>query len=161
MSCSTEESATIDSPESNLKSTTFDEFCYETSLIAGKHYEAGSVQLVYDNGEVQVQYVMNPDWVVEETHLYAGDCEDMPINGGGNPKVGKFPISGNHGNDTQIVTYGLDTSDFPECICIAAHAVVKNTVTNQRETAWAEGTSFPGRNWAMYFNYCWDACDGD
>ncbi|MDC7993655.1 hypothetical protein [Altibacter sp. HG106] len=160
-SCSTEESAPIDTQEANFTRTAFDEFCYETPLIAGKHTEVGRVQVVYTNGEVQVQYVTDGDWILEETHLFAGACDDMPVNGGGNPKIGKFPLHGNHSGSTQTVAYGLDTSDFPECICVAAHAVVRNAASNQRETAWGDGITFPGRSWAMYFNFCWDACDGD
>lgn len=133
------------------------------SLIAGQHHMAGSVIVRNDADSLYITYEMANTWELRKTHLYTGDCNAMPTNKGGNPQNGQFPYKSNHPNGTVTYTYSIPLGSLPSCFCIAAHAeVVKKNGNNnivQSETAWGEGSSFPGNNWAMYFDYCKQACD--
>ena len=151
----TEESIETDNEVLNLRTSVVD--CLEVDLIAGQNEVAGTVSLAKVGNSVHVTYSTTNDWKITETHLFVGDCGDMPVNNGGNPKVGKFPFKGSH-NSVDEYTYIVSLAGLPECLCVAAHAVVENDVTNANETAWGEGTDFPGNSWAMYFDFCQDDC---
>ena len=59
----------------------------------------------------------------------------------------------------QNYTYVIPLGDWEPGtnLSIAAHAEVlllnETGYVVQEETAWDEGDGFPGKNWAMYFNY--------
>ncbi|MCH2489818.1 MAG: hypothetical protein MK211_06675 [Flavobacteriales bacterium] len=127
---------------------------YQTDLMAGQHTLAGIVNISEDNGSTTVSYITEGDWEIEEIHLFVGPLEDLPTNGGGNPKIGRFPYK---------ATYPAGTTDAPitvpgiapgDCVYVAAHAVVVNTVTGDEETAWGAGESIGGNSWAMMFEVC-------
>ena len=135
--------------------------CLEVVLFAGQFYEAGNVELDVENGFLTVTYETQGDWEIDATHLYVGACDAIPMNKKGNPKIGHFPYSGTHQNGTTKVVYSIDLNDLPDCVCIAAHAEVSIDgpgLPYQSETAWGNGISFPGNNWAMFFEYCLDQC---
>ncbi len=126
-----------------------------TDLIAGQNADAGYVTVTEVDGNIDVTYQTEGDWVIIETHLYVGPQEDMPANNPGNPRIGQFPYSGTHDPDTTTVTYN-DLLNITEgtCVWVAAHAVVLNTATGEEETAWANGEDIDGNSWAMYFEVC-------
>jgi len=127
----------------------------QTDLIAGQNINVGLMDVTVTDGNVTVVYSTDGDWVIEETHLYIGDLADMPATGNGNPKIGHFPYKGVHNNNTTFVSYTGPALNEGECVYIAAHAVVTNTVTGQSETAWGDSEPLPGNNWAMAFEYCY------
>lgn len=131
--------------------------CAETDLIAGQHYVAGQIYVTADESTVYITYSTEDGWTLSETHLFAGNCDEIPQNGGGNPKIGRFPYKATHSSGTNEVTYALDIDLLDDCFCVAAHAVVHNS-SGGSETAWGEGESFPGRSWAMYSGFCIDGC---
>ena len=121
-------------------------------LIAGQNMTIGTVSVTLDGDTVTVTYtITDSDWTLELTHLWIGACNDLPTNNPGNPIIGQFPYSQSHPGETTVI-YEIPVSDLPPAgveICVAAHAEVIGTTA---ETAWADGTSFPGNSWAMYFN---------
>ncbi len=124
-------------------------------LMAGQNTDSGSVTVSDVDGLIDVTYQTEGNWTITETHLYIGSQEDMPANNPGNPRIGQFPYSGEHETGTTFVSYNdLNTIPVGECVWVAAHAVVLNTVTGQEETAWAFGEDIPGNSWAMYFEVC-------
>lgn len=124
-------------------------------LIAGQNMDAGSVTASEIDGNLDVTYQTEGDWIIVETHLYVGSQEGMPANNPGNPRIGQFPYATEHDPGTTSFTYS-DLGEIPigECVWVAAHAVVYNTVTGDEETAWANGEDIPGNSWAMYFEVC-------
>ncbi|MCZ6595304.1 MAG: hypothetical protein O6943_10395 [Bacteroidetes bacterium] len=124
-------------------------FCHLANLIAGQNMTIGTVSVNYDGSTITVVYETDGNWTLELTHLWIGDCTDLPVNNPGNPLIGQFPYSESHPGATTF-TYEIDAStlDGIEFICVAAHAEVIGATS---ETAWAAGTTFPGNNWAMYF----------
>ncbi len=126
--------------------TTFD-------LMAGQHFLAGQVIIRNDADSVYVGFVTD-GWELTQTHLYIGDCDGIPVNGSRNPVPGRFPESSSFTRGVSEVWYSFPLSSVPVCGCIAAHAVVTNTITGQTETAWGGGTRFTNRSWAMYGSYC-------
>lgn len=146
-----------------------DDPCYEESytIYAGQHIDVGTLTVSNDEENIFVTYDLSgTDWKLSETHLFVGNVDDLPLNGGGNPKIGHFPYSESH-NGEQIYTYTLPREDFEECFAVAAHAVVVKDGGKGKgggsETAWANGgTEFPGHRWGWYLEeYCPGDCEPD
>ncbi len=128
-----------------------------TNLIAGQNTDSGNVVITEIDGNLDVTYETEGDWVILETHLYVGSQEDMPATRPGNPKIGRFPYKTDHGDGVTTFTYSdLYELAINECTWVVAHAVVYNTVTHQEETAWANGEQVNGNNWAMWFEVCYE-----
>ena len=137
------------------------EHCFEVDLLAGQFHDAGNITVDIENGFLIVSYDAQGDWEIDATHLYVGDCEAIPVNKKGNPKIGHFPYSGSHPDGTTLVVYSIDLNDLSDCLCIAAHAEVSIDIPGtpyQGETAWGNGSSFGGGSWAMYFDFCLAQC---
>jgi hypothetical protein len=135
--------------------------CYTpVGLIAGQHHDAGIVSYQITNGELVVIYTATGGWEIGATHLYVGDCNAIPTNRRGNPKVGHFPYKSTEAPGTTEVVWTIPISEFPECGCIAAHAELSLDTGNgnQNETGWAAGEQLPGNSWAMFFDYCVSDC---
>tara|TARA_R110000787_G_scaffold284341_1_gene397921 strand:- start:3553 stop:4128 length:576 start_codon:yes stop_codon:yes gene_type:complete len=138
---------------------------YQTDLIAGQNTDSGNIIVSVIDGNLNVTYETEGDWVILEVHLFVGDPDDLPVNNGGNPKIGQFPYSESYSPGETSVTFN-NIIEIPsgESVWIAAHAVVLNTVTGQEETAWAAGVPINsggngnggngngnGGSWAMWF----------
>lgn len=127
-------------------------------FYAGQHIDIGTITVQNDEDNLYVTYSLTGDWTLDETHLYVGPCDEIPLNGGGNPIIGHFPYSASH-NGIQEYTYTIPLSTFDEnCFCVVAHAAVSNGT--QTETAFGYGTEFPGNRWGWYFEYCIEPCEG-
>ncbi|MEZ4874924.1 MAG: hypothetical protein R2793_05625 [Flavobacteriaceae bacterium] len=131
-----------------------DQNLYEDDLLAGQTIDAGTLTVDLVDGEVVVTYTTDSDWVIVVTHLYVGDLADLPTNGAGNPQIGHFPYGETLPAGTTEATYTTITLEEGECVYVAAHAEVVNTVTGQTETAWAAGVPIGGNSWAMMFEIC-------
>lgn len=136
--------------------------CSTIKLMAGQHYEAGMVQITADIDNIYVTYKTGDDWRIDTTHLYVGDCDLIPITRSGNPKIGHFPDSAEHPSGTIEVSYTISKADLDDSFCMVAHANLSklDAAGNiiQAETAWAEGFSFGGSNWAMYQEVAMSGC---
>ncbi|NND63331.1 MAG: hypothetical protein HKN48_09070 [Flavobacteriaceae bacterium] len=128
---------------------------YEDTFIAAQNINVGTALVELIDGVVVVTYETEGDWVIEETHLFVGPLSELPTNGAGNPKIGQFPLSETHTGGTTLVVY-TTTTPLPlgECVYVAAHAVVTNTVTGESETAWFNGDPIGGNSWAMMSEVC-------
>ena len=128
--------------------------CATVNLIAGQNMIIGTVSVTSDGETVTVVYETDGNWTLELTHLWIGNCGDLPTNNPGNPIIGQFPYSESHPGATTY-TYEIAVSTLPEDvqICVAAHAEAIGTTS---ETAWADGTPFPGNSWATYFDLSTD-----
>lgn len=133
---------------------------FNTVLVAGQNYDIGTVDVYLNvDGDLEVKYTLfeDVDWIITETHLFVGTCGAQPMNGQGNPQVGRFPMKTIHEPGVTTMTY--DTSDFPDEGCIAAHAVVVSPDGTVSHTAWGEGLPYSttsggqGNNWAMIFGF--------
>jgi hypothetical protein len=128
---------------------------YEDFLLAGQTIDSGTITVTIVDGNIVVTYTTDENWVIDETHLFVGDLNNLPINGGGNPRIGHFPFAGTHTNGTTEVSYTTLGLIEGECVYVAAHAVVRNTVAGQTETAWGNGEPIGGNSWAMMFEVCY------
>jgi len=129
------------------------------TLWAGKHINVGTVTYGIDeNANFYATYdCSSSGWTISETHMYAGDKKDMPLNKPGHPKIGLFPNSGNHNPRVSTYTYYVPLTSLPPCeepgFVVAAHCVV-HSPSNQEETAWAEGDyKFTDKGWGWYDVY--------
>lgn len=104
---------------------------YETDLMAGQHYVAGSVTASVDKTNLIVTYITNDNWALNETHLFVGDKDLVPLTKKGNPKIGKFPYKAEHDGVNEF-TYTIPLADLKgvKCLTIAAHAVVTSVCSD-------------------------------
>src|SRR5688572_19860172 len=132
----------------------------ETALMAGQSTNVGNITVWNDDTKVYVSYQTTGSYAVRRTHLYVGACNTIPVNGAGNPRIGLYPYSTDHGTaGVQVYTYEILRSNLPAgCICISAHAEVVGP--NFSETGWGYGEQVTdGGSWAMKFGYCQQLCD--
>ncbi|WP_396195683.1 hypothetical protein [Flavobacterium sp.] len=135
--------------------------CVTTNLMAGQHHVAGDVRVYVDLNNVYVEYRTTGNWFIKKTHLFIGNCGEIPVTRNGSPIPGQFPFSNAYPNGTQSVVYSFAKSNLPECFCVAAHAEVYRVENNQivqTETAWASGERFTPRSWGMFFSACQSDC---
>lgn len=143
----------------------------EQVLYAGQHIEAGTVSLSNDEDFLYVTYdLTGTEWWLEETHLFAGDLENVPFGNSGNPKIGHFPFHGDH-DLTQEYHFQIPLEDVSseECFAVIAHAVVvskENGNITSSETAFAFGADefgepneFDGNRWGWFMDYCVQDCE--
>jgi hypothetical protein len=131
-----------------------------TELLAGQTIPVGDVSVSDDGTNLTVTYVItNESWVINETHLaVAGSLDAIPQTKRNNPIPGQFEYK-NESQDLSITeyTYVIPLDGLSGDVIIAAHAEVvhlnETGFVDQEETAWGNGTSFAGKNWAMYFTY--------
>ena len=136
------------------------------TLWAGQHIDVGTVTYgIDDNANFYVTYDCTPSgWLISETHMFAGDKKDMPVNKPGMPKIGKFPNKGTHPN-VSVVTYTVPLSELPPYeepgFVVATHAVVNNP-DGGNETAWGEGDFvFSDKGWGWYDIYYFNQPDNE
>ena len=134
-------------------------------LLAGQTIPVGNVTVWNDGTHLYVTYnITDADWVINATHMHVSDecVEGFPQTRTGNPKVGHFDYSTDHGPGMTTYTYTISLDGLLGTdLCIAAQAEVFNPteidpITGEpwEETAWGDGTRFVVRgNWAMHFEY--------
>jgi len=85
------------------------------TLWAGRNIDVGTVTYgIDDNANFYVTYdCSSSGWLISESHMFAGDKKDMPLNKPGNPKVGRFPYSANHSPWVSTYTYSVALTDLP------------------------------------------------
>jgi len=129
-------------------------------LFAGKTIDAGDVQ-VWNNGNyLYVKYLAVDGWMINETHVSVKTAwADIP-QAKGNAIPGQFVYNNTHDPLVTEYEYKIDLGALGyvpgQTLYVAAHAKLQKDLNNQ--TAWGAGTAFPGKNWAMYFDYVVQAC---
>jgi hypothetical protein len=130
-------------------------------LIAGQNIDAGTVTVSNDDDFIYVTYTTANGYLLQQTHLYVGNCEAIPVNKKGNPVPGQFPYKTDHQNCTTF-TYQVPIAaiGLGNCGCIAAHAAVVKLNANGQvidsQTGWGSGEIINpnGGNWGTKFGYC-------
>lgn len=137
------------------------EECVSVNLIAGQHHVAGSVTVYNDGDNLIIVYTTNDDWTIDLTHLSIGNCDDdrALLTSSGNPKIGKFEFTDPYSISDNEVIYVIPLADLDDSYCFAAHAEVQGPTGG--ETAWADGTEFPGNSWAMFVEGLLSNCSSD
>ncbi len=143
----------------------------EQVLYAGQHIEAGTVLISNDEEYLYVTYdLTGTEWWLKETHLFAGDLEDVPFGNSGNPKIGHFPFHGDH-DMTQEYHFQIPIEEVSseDCFAVIAHAALvakENGEITSSETAFAFGADefgepneFDGNRWGWFVEYCKQDCE--
>jgi len=134
----------------------------EFTLYAGQSINVGSIVITNDDDNIYVTYNTTGGWVLNETHLFVGELNDMPATPNGNPKIGLFPYKDSH-NGVSSFTLSIPINEDLECYVVAAHASVSLPGTEeegaQTETAWSTGEQInESGSWATYSEYCLSDC---
>lgn len=132
-----------------------------TPLMAGQSDNVGDVTVWNDANNVYVSFQTIGAYRLKVTHLYVGACGGIPVNGAGNPRIGLYPYSANHGTTgVSVYTYTIPRNSLPsDCLCVSSHAeVVAHNSSGQQyysQTGWGQGEQInDGGSWAMKFGYC-------
>lgn len=136
------------------------------TLWAGKNINIGTVTYGLDeNANFYVTYDCSASgWKIIETHLFAGDKANMPLNRPGRPRIGRFPYTKLHHPKVTSYTYRIPLTSLPPAsapgFVVAAHAVVYHPSSYKcgyNESAWAEGSyTFSDKGWGWYDTYYYD-----
>jgi hypothetical protein len=125
----------------------------ETDLVYGRGQTPVGMATITHNWKcLSITFEMDEGWTIDETNVAIGDdLLDIPQNKKGNPKIGKFPYTGQTSYCIPFSELGIGSGDT---IIIVIHAVVSGPGA-QSETAWADtyGTPFGGSNSAIYLTY--------
>jgi hypothetical protein len=123
-----------------------------TTFIADKTVPVGTVEVANDEDHLYVVYRTTAAWPILNTALFVGDSpNEIPLSGGGNPRVGKFPYKSSHRDGPTEVVWEIPraTLSGPSAV-IAAFAQVGASM----EGAWGQGPMISnGGNWSMYFTH--------
>lgn len=135
---------------------------YVTDLLAGQNMDAGNVTIYNTQDSLYIFVETSGNWRLTSTKIYVGTLAGMPQTSTGNPKVGQFPYKKNFSPSATSSLTVISLSGLPACYIVAVHVdlqqVVNGTIV-QTQTGWANGSPMPGSNWAMYANYCTQACN--
>jgi hypothetical protein len=99
----------------------------QVDLIAGQNTVVGTVTVMGGVNDLTVTYVVDPPWVITQTHLHvAPSVDEIPQNKNGSPRLGHFDYSRNYFPPVTQDTFAVNPIELETDgdICIAAHAVV-------------------------------------
>jgi hypothetical protein len=127
-------------------------------LLAGQHEKAGLVTVGNTDEHVYVTYTADPGWSLGKTALFVGDAvEQIPLSGGGNPQIGRFPYKASHPDATMEAIWRVPLSAVN-----GASALIAAFAEVPERGAWGEGTQINSQaGWAMYLLYPIAECDGN
>jgi len=126
--------------------------------------DVGDVTITFDGANITVAVSVDSPWVVLGNHVAVGTVDsdgeiyEIPLNKGGNPKVGSFPnkvgdvipVPAIPEGSSLIVAVHVEVQD-PNVVVVPDDPETPEDETEYlEETAWGAGDSFPGSNWAMY-----------
>jgi len=127
--------------------------------------DVGDVTITFDGANITVAVSVDSPWVALGNHVAVGTVDsdgeiyEIPVNKGGNPKVGKFPnkvgdvipVPAIPEGGSLIVAVHVKVQD-PNVVVVPDDPETPDVDETEylEETAWGAGESFPGSNWAMY-----------
>jgi len=132
-----------------------DVLCVE--LVAEKTLPVGRVCVTERSDTLFVRFEAAANWRLIETQLaVASALEGIPLAGGRQPILGRFPYKDKNLRNLTAFAYAVPFKDFPtlaaDTLVVAAHASV--VADGMEEGAWAKGPAFAGEgNPATYFVY--------
>jgi hypothetical protein len=125
-------------------------------LWAGGYKNIGNVTYGFDHdANFYVIYDCSTSgWLITETHNFAGDKKNLPVDKSGHPEIRQFPNSAKHNPGLSIIKYRIPLEKLPPNaspgFVVASHCFVQSP-DGQTETAWAEGDyTFAGNDAGWY-----------
>lgn len=139
-----------------------------TTLVAGQHFNAGTVSISNDAHYIYVTYHTESPWMISEAHAAIAAITNLadapagiPQTKSGNPTPGRFSNSATFDPEVMSHTFVIPFETRQTLFVVAAHAVVQAPRDQGgAQTAWASGTNFPGNNWATYVSHTVQSCGG-
>jgi len=126
---------------------------FSVTLYAGQDIDVGRLYVWNDEDILYVNYDVNEEWCLQETHVHIASTTDTIPQKNGNPRPGKFDYKSEHDcifSDSFEIEIPID---WNKGVYIAAHAELCQLNGGGCESAWADGIDFEGKNWATYFMY--------
>jgi hypothetical protein len=123
-------------------------------LLAGKSTDVGDVTVQSDGTRVRLLTTTSGACIAGLHAAVAGSPQLIPQTKKGNAIPGRFPVAKEYTPCTNQAEVFVPLSSIPgyvpgQPIYIALHADVLMP-TGEIDSAWAEGSGFPGANWSSY-----------
>ena len=124
------------------------------NLLAGQSADVGDVTVQSDGTRVRLLTRTDGACIAGLHAAVAGSPQLIPQTKRGNAIPGRFPIAREYTPCTTEAEVFVPLSGIPgyvpgQPIYVAVHADVVMP-TGETDSAWAEGTGFPGANWSSY-----------
>ena len=124
------------------------------NLLAGQSADVGDVTVQSDGTRVRLLVRTDGACIAGLHAAVAGSPQLIPQTKRGNAIPGRFPIAREYTPCTTEAEVFVPLSGIPgyvpgQPIYVAVHADVVMP-TGETDSAWAEGTGFPGANWSSY-----------
>jgi hypothetical protein len=132
---------------------------HETELIAGQHFDTGSVTVANDKTNIQLTLLATAPYQIVEAHAYVG-VDPIPLTNGGMAAPGQFPYQINFDEPADSWQLSIPLAELEvgcgDDLNVAVHAVVVAFVNGEEvfeETAWAFGPEQFDAGWGWSFDY--------
>lgn len=130
---------------------------HQTTLYAGRHIDAGSVEVSSDDTFLTVDITAAGGFEIAAYHIYAG-FGPPPTNRAGAPRPGHFPYHGSFPTPTEATSLSIPLSELGaacgETLTVAVHTELLGSDPGvQEETGWADGPNTFRRGWGTYFDF--------
>jgi len=138
----------------------FDQNPKTVRLIAGQHFEAGTVEMRSEDGKTYVTLRTNKTWKLVETHVHVADNLGEFTNPAGNPVPGQFRYKDEQLPMVEQWTYEVtDSMPASGTVYVAVHAVVvasgePETAEGQIEWSLAEDAEDEWKYHEGWWYYC-------
>jgi hypothetical protein len=132
------------------------------TLFGGQTIDTGTVKISNDASNLYVTYTTTGPWMIGAIHLAVADSlAAIPQNKNLNPIPGHFAYQTNFNPSVTSFTFTIPLAGFypGEALYIGAQAeVTGGGSSGGSQTAWGDGPSFGGHNWATYIQYTVQSC---
>jgi hypothetical protein len=132
---------------------------YATELIAGQHFDTGSVTLSNTDDNLELTLDTNSPYQIVEVHAYVG-VDPIPLTNGGMAAPGQFPYKQTFAEPVDSWQLSIPLAELEvgcgDDLNVAVHAVVVSFERGQEvfhETAWAFGPEQFDAGWGWHFDY--------
>ena len=131
-------------------------------LIARWTIHVGTVTLYRDEDVFVVSYETTNDRVMDDSHIFLGACDAVPLDANCEPAIDLFPYRTVHSPPVNNYTYEIPASELEDCNCFIAQATThlpdNGGVLYQSSFA-VGGNDLPGNQWGSFAILCPDDCE--
>jgi hypothetical protein len=125
-------------------------------LLVGHNIDVGDVTVVGDGTNLHLQLHAASGYCLTIAHVaVAGSWQQIPQTTKGNPIPGRFPYKRSYdpcatGDEFVVALASIAGYQPGAPVTVAVHADVVVSATGDSQSAWAQGSGFPGANWSTY-----------
>ncbi|MCU0446775.1 MAG: hypothetical protein MUE85_17850 [Microscillaceae bacterium] len=114
-------------------------------LVDANNVRVGRLLFYNDYDNLVVHFILDAEYRLEKTFLFAGDCASKPT------LASSFPLQNTFSPRIRSYTYTIPLKNLPKCLCISAYAEVAKIDLNTRRVVgrtnvWAKAANYSHRH---------------